>query len=343
MKAVICEAYGSPDVLQIHDVPKPVPKENEVLVKIRTTTVSVADCRVRGFRVPWLYWIPGRLILGLTKPKQPILGMEFAGQVAAVGKRVNRFRTGDQVMGGSGHDGGAHAEYICMAEDDRLTLKPAGLSYDQAAAFPFGGLTALHFLRKADVQPGQSVLVYGASGAVGSAAVQLARHMGARVTAVCSTTNLSWVRALGAERVIDYTREDFTTSGELYDVVFEAVGKVPFSKGRQAVRPGGVYLASVMVDIEGALRQRFTDVRIVYGGIEGSQADLRTLVELWEAGQFSPVIDRCYPFDAIAEAHRYVDTGRKKGNVVVEVRQNWSQTPPYTRTETAWSGQAQGR
>ncbi|WP_339294645.1 NAD(P)-dependent alcohol dehydrogenase [Paenibacillus sp. FSL W7-1279] len=303
MKAMVCTAYGAPDVLQLQEVEKPIPKGREIRIKIYATTVNSGDCRVRGFRSPLLYRIPMRLVLGLRKPRQPILGVELAGEVEAIGRDVTQFKVGDQVLAFRGMRFGTYAQYICMREDALLLLKPDHVTYDDAAAVSFGGTTALHFLRKGNIRQGHKVLIYGASGAVGTLAVQLAKqHYGAEVTGVCSAVNMGMVRSLGADRVLDYTKEDITTTGDQYDIILDAVGKLPKSKCKHLLTPGGSY-----VTVEGQ------------GVAKVLMEDLRLLAELLGTGKIKPVIDRRYALEQMAEAHRYVDEGRKRGSVVITV------------------------
>jgi NADPH:quinone reductase-like Zn-dependent oxidoreductase len=295
MKAVVVSKYGSPDGLQLKEVDKPTPKDNEILVKIHATTVTFGDAMLRRMKFPFRILF-GRFMGGLGKNK--ILGHEFAGDVEAVGSEVSLFRQGDQVFGSSGMKGGAYAEYLCIPENGMMAIKPSNMSFEEAAAVPVGGLTALHFMRQGNIQPGQKVLIYGASGSVGSYAVQIARHFGAEVSAVTSTSNLELVRSLGAARAIDYTREDFTQFDERYDVVFDAVNKLSSSIGKRSLRENGIYL-----NVRSSVREK-TEALVF-------------LKQLIEAGELRAVIDRRYPLEDIVEAHRLVDTGHKKGNVVI--------------------------
>jgi NADPH:quinone reductase-like Zn-dependent oxidoreductase len=294
-------------VLQLQEVARPVPQDHEVLVKVYATTVTIGDTIMRSFKLPTPLWqqLFARIFLGITGPKRTILGMELAGKIEAVGNHVTRFKPGDAVFGSTfAANFGGYAEYKCLPENGALALKPSNLSYEEAAAVPGAGMTALRCLRKANIQRGQKVLIYGASGAVGTYAVQLARHFGADVTGVCSTANLDLVQSLGASQVIDYTREDFTRSGATYDVILDAVGKLDAAAGKQALKPGGIYL----------------NVHKASSGSETAE-DLNFLKTLLEEGRLKPVIDRRYRLEELVEAHRYVDTGRKKGNVVVMVAQ----------------------
>lgn len=303
MRAIICTKYGSPDVLQLKDIAKPSPKDHEIQIKIHATTVTSGDCRVRGSDVPFLYWVPMRLFLGFRKPRNSVLGVELAGEVTAIGKEVMQFKLGDQVYAINGLSFGAHAQYICLSEEDPVALKPLNATYEEAAAIPFGGTTALYFLRKGNIKRGMKVLIYGASGAVGTAAVQLAKYFGAEVTGVCSTTNVEFAKSLGAEHVIDYMKEDFTKTSQRYDLILDAVGKVSKSQCRPLLAPNGTY-----VTVEGQGIARVT------------AKDLMLLKELMEAGKMQAVIDRRYALEQIQEAYRYVETGRKRGNVVITVK-----------------------
>ena len=320
MKAIVYERYGPPEVLELKEVAKPTPKDNEVLIKTHATTVTSGDWRVRSLNVPAGFGLIVRLVFGISKPKQPILGSELAGVIESVGKDVRKFKVGDQVFAFSDASMGCHAEYKCMPQDGAVVLKPPSLSYDEAAALSFGGTTALDFLRRGKLQSGEKALVYGASGGVGTAAVQLAKHFGADVTGVCSTANMELVRSLGASHVIDYTKEDFTQNGETYDVIVDTVGTAPFSRSKDSLKAGG-RLLMVLAGLPDMLQIPWVSMTSSKKAIAGPVAvradDLRFLAGLAQAGEFKPVIDRRYPFEQIAEAHRYVDTGRKKGNVII--------------------------
>jgi NADPH:quinone reductase-like Zn-dependent oxidoreductase len=324
MKAMVATKYGPPEVLELREVTKPVPKDNEVLVKVHATTVTSGDSRVRSFTVPRSFWIPARLTLGLTKPKKAIQGMVLAGEVEAVGKDVTRFQTGDSVYAYDITRLSTYAEYATVPETSALATSPNVLTYEEAAAIPFGGITALYFLKKGNIRAGQQVLIYGASGSVGTAAVQLAKHFGANVTAVTSTANVQMVKSLGADRVIDYTRDDFSASGETYDIIFDTVGKAPLSASLAVLNEGGSYLQAVAGPAE-LIKMRWASMRSGKTTISGTATptaeDLAQLNELVQAGQLKPVIDRSYPLEQMVEAHRYVDQGHKKGNVVITVGQ----------------------
>jgi NADPH:quinone reductase-like Zn-dependent oxidoreductase len=329
MRAYTYDRFGPPEVLASTEVPKPVPGDHEVLVRIRATTVTAGDWRVRSLDVPRGFGLLSRLALGFKRPRQPILGSELAGEIEAIGKAVQRFKAGDAVFGFAGTRMACHAEYRCLPEeghgrkDEAVALKPANLGFEEAAALSFGGTTALSFLRKARLQRGEKVLVVGASGAVGTAAVQLARHLGARVTGVCGPANLGLVRSIGAEEVIDYTREDFTRNGERYDVIVDTAGTAPFARCEASLARGGRLLV-VLGSLPEMLRAPWvslTTTKKVIGGVASwTVEDLRFLAALAEAGQFTPVIDpRRYRFEEMVEAHRHVDGGHKRGNVVVTV------------------------
>ncbi|WP_374988193.1 NAD(P)-dependent alcohol dehydrogenase [Priestia megaterium] len=304
MKAMVCTKYGKPDVLQLEEVEKTIPKENEILIKIHATTVTSGDCRVRSFNSPLLLWLPMRIVLGLRKPRKSILGVELAGEVEEVGKNVTRFKKGDQLFAMTGMKFGGYAEYICLPEKGTIAVKPENVTHEEAASISFGGTTALHFFRKGNIQAGQKVLIYGASGAVGTAAVQLASYYGAEVTGVCSAKNSELVKSLGADRVIDYQHENFTEKEERYDLIFDAVGKIAKNQCKEALALNGRF-----VSVEGQ-------------GIAKVQTkDLLLLKKLMEEGRIKSVIDRCYSLEQVPEAHEYVETGHKIGNVAIVLKE----------------------
>jgi NADPH:quinone reductase-like Zn-dependent oxidoreductase len=324
MKAIVYTEYGPADVLHLQEVEKPTPKENEVLIKVHATSVTAGDCNARGFVfLPPGFGFLSRMMFGFRKPKQPILGVELAGEIVEVGQNVRRFKKGDQVFGIS-LKYGAYAEYICMAEDASLVMKPANLTCAEAASIPFGANTALYFLRDmAKLQPGQKVLMIGASGCTGVYAVQLAKYYGAEVTGVCSTRNLELVRSLGADHVIDYTKEDFTHNGQTYDVILDMVpGKSSFARYKGSLKPNGLYLAGAG-GIESFAQMAWTGLaggkKVIAGMAPDRVEGLVFLKELLEAGKLKPVIDRRYPLEQTAEAHRYADTGHKRGSVVITI------------------------
>jgi len=319
MKAAVYEQFGPPEMLQIREVAKPKPKDNQVLIRVYASTVTVEDAQSRAVRGP----------NGLNKPRKPILGWYLAGEIEEVGKRVTKFHPGDQAYGSSGpFNLSAHAEYICLSENSPLVPIPEHISYVEAAAIPNGGLTSLPFLKdKGNIQAGQKVLINGASGAVGTSGVQLARHFGAEVTGVCSTANLDLVKSLGAHHVIDYTKEDFTQNGHIYDIIYDTVGKVSFSRSEHSLTPKGVYLNTVpiMEDIFRIVGSKFRNGKKAYLYATGLLPDrkkmkfMKHINELVKSGELKAVIDRVYPLEQVAEAHRYVETGHKKGNVVITV------------------------
>jgi 2-desacetyl-2-hydroxyethyl bacteriochlorophyllide A dehydrogenase len=327
VKAIVHTKYGPPDELQLKEVEKPVPKEDEVLIKIHATTVTTSDCNIRNLTfVPKLFLLPMRMQFGFIKPKNHILGFDLAGEIEAAGKDVTRFKVGDQVFGTTEPAYGAHAEYVCLPEDGVLTIKPANMTLEEAATIPVIANTALHFIRDlGNVQTGQEVLINGASGGIGTFAVQLAKYYGAEVTGVCSTTNLEMVKSLGADRVIDYTKEDFTKSGQTYDVIFDAVGKSSFSRCTSSLKEKGIYLVT-LPKLAVLLQMLWTSIvgskKVKMEGAPAKVENLLFLKELIEAGHLRTVIDRRYPLEQTAEAFRYVERGHKKGNVVITVAHN---------------------
>ncbi len=323
MKAAVYSRYGAADVVTIKEIDKPAPKANEVLIRIRATTVSSGDWRVRSLSMPPGFALLARPALGLFGPRKPVLGTELSGDVEAVGADVRAFKPGDAVIAFPGGSFGCHAEYRTMPETGAIARKPANLSYEEAAALSFGGMTALDFLKnKGNIQPGDKVLVVGASGAVGSAAVQLARHFGAEVTGVCSAASRALVMSIGAGKVIDYSREDFTANGETYDIILDAAGTAPYARCKTSLKENGRLLL-VLSGLSALLQMPWVALtsrrRIFAGPAAENPRDLAILSELAEQGAFKPLIDRVYPLERIVEAHTYVDTGRKKGSVVITV------------------------
>jgi len=317
MKAVVQDRYGPPEVLHLEDVGRPVPKDDEVLIRIRATTVTQTDTHLRRARP--VFW---RLVLGVRRPRRRTLGVELAGEVELVGRGVSEFRVGDEVFGTNWF--GAHAEFICLRESAALAHKPVGMSFDEAAAVCDGAMQALATLRAADVQTGQRIVIYGASGSLGTAAVQLARNIGAHVTAVCSTRHIELVRSLGADEVVDYLAEDFTKNGPTYDAIIDAVGKYSFRRGRRALKPGGIYVATDgLRNLFWALwTWRIGDRRLKFAGGRKSKQDVVFMKGLVEAGKYRAVIDRRYPMEQVVEAHRYVEGWHKAGNVVLTISGN---------------------
>jgi len=325
MKAIVCTRYGPPDVLQLQEIAKPIPRDNEVLIRIYATTVTAADCELRGLKFPLLLQLVLRIGFGFNGPRRRIPGQELSGEIEAVGKDVKRFMKGDQVVGWSGLRLGAYAEYTCLPEDGVLAIKPSNLTYEEAAPLAIGGLEAVYFLKRGNIQSGQKVLIIGAGGSIGTFATQLARYFGADVTAVDSTGKLDMLRSIGADRVIDYTQEDFTKSGETYDVIFDVIGKSSFSGCMRLLKEKGFYLLGnprLSQRIRGRLNSMRSSKKVIpYAARAASESieDFNFLKGLIEAGKIKPVIDRCYPLEQTAEAHGYVDTGNKKGNVVITV------------------------
>lgn len=325
MKAIVWTKYGPPDVLQLKEVEKPSPKDNEVLIKVYAATVTAGDCEARSLKFQSWISLPMRLYVGLTKPKRiTILGQELAGEIAAVGKEVTRFKKGDPVFAATFFRFGAYAQYVCLPETYPV-LKPANMTYDEAATIPTGGINALHFLRKANVQSGQRLLINGAGGSIGTYAVQIAKSFGAEVTVVDSTEKLAMLRSIGVDQIIDYTQEDFTRSGQSYDAIIDVVGKSSFSRTARSLRQNGRYILgnpTLSGMIRGLWTSRTTDKKVIFEQASYRAEDYTFLKELIEAGKIKSVIDRRYPLEQTAEAHRYVETGQKKGNVVITVAHN---------------------
>jgi len=330
MKAIVYTKYGSPDVLQLKEVEKPTPKDDEILIRIYATPVNYGDTLARNFasisprkfNMPFIFWLPARMAFGFRKPKIKILGSEFAGEIEAVGKDVKLFKAGDKVFGYRGMSMGANTEYLCMPEDGLVAIKPANMTYEEAAAVPYGALTALNLLRNVNLQSGQKVLINGASGGIGSAAVQLAKYFGAEVTGVCGTPRLELVKSLGADKVIDYSKEDFTQSGETYDLIFDILGKSSFSRCKSSLNQNGRYLLASF-KMKQLFQMLWTSMigskKVICALSNETTEDLIFIKELIEAGKIKSVIDKRYPLEQTAEAHGYVETGNKKGNVVITI------------------------
>lgn len=325
MQAVIWTAYGAPDVLQLQEVAKPTPKANELLIKVHAATVTAGDCELRTLQLPMMYRLPLRAYVGLRKPQRiTILGQELAGEVEAVGQAVTRFKPGDQIFAATLFRFGAYAEYACLPETHPIALKPSNMTYAEAATIPTGGINALHFLQKANVQAGEHVLINGAGGSIGTYGVQLAKQMGAEVTAVDSAGKLAMLTAIGADHVIDYTQTDFTQTGVLYDVIIDVVGKSPFAATVQALKPQGRYVLgnpSLAGVLRGQLVSRRTEKKVIAEMAGYKPEALRFLQAQMAAGNLKAVIDRRYPLAQTAEAHRYVETGQKAGNVIITIQE----------------------
>ncbi|MGB3703288.1 MAG: NAD(P)-dependent alcohol dehydrogenase [Anaerolineales bacterium] len=331
MKAVVTTKYGPPEVLELQEVEKPTPKDNEILIKIYATTVTAGDCEMRSLNLPLGYQLMLRMGFGFRRPRNKIPGTEVAGEIEAVGVDVKQFKVGDQVFGSAGMTFGANAEYVCLPGkpeglEGGVAIKPANMTYEEAATVPFGGRDALHFLRKGNIHSGQKVLINGAGGSIGTFAVQLARHFGAEVTAVDSTGKLDMLRSIGADQVIDYTQEDFTERGEIYDVIFDVIGTISLTRSERSITKNGTYLLANPLGsqmVQGLWTRMTSSKKVIMETASGTVADLNFLRELIEAGKIKSVIDRTYPLDQIVEAHRYVEKGGKEGNVVITVEQNY--------------------
>lgn len=330
MKAILCTQYGGPEVLQLKEVAKPTPKDKEVLVRVRATSVNYGDLIARNFKdvtpqefnMPWLLWLLAKAAFGFRNPNVTILGSEFAGEVEAVGKEVTSFKKGDQVFGHIGQNMGAYAEYFCMPENGPIAIKPANITHEEAAVVPYGAIMALPLLKKANIRPGQKVLIVGASGSIGSAAVQIAKHLGAQVTGVCGAQRVDFVKSLGADKVIDYTREDFTKTTETYDLILDVLGKSSFAGVQHMLKPTGILLFASFKTrhlLDMLRTSRSTGKKVICAFAPGSQEDLLTVKALIEAGKIKAIIDGRFPLAQTAEAHRYVETGHKKGYVAISV------------------------
>ena len=333
MKAIVYTEYGSPDVLELKEVENPTPKDNEILIRVFATPVNYGDITARNFaniparefHMPMLLWLPARFAFGFRKPKNPILGNEVAGEIEQVGNGVKKFTKGDKVFAYTGMNMGAYAEYLCMPEDGMVGIKPTNMTYEEASAVPYGGIMALSILRKVNIEKGHHVLINGASGGIGSAAVQLAKYYGAEVTGVCSTPRLEYVKSLGANKVIDYTKEDFTTKGERYDLIFDILGKSTFSRCKDSLTETGCYLLASF-KMNHLFQMLKTSIigkkKVICAMASEKPEDMTVLKELAEAGKIKTIIDRCYPLEQTVEAHRYYEEGHKKGSVVITVNRN---------------------
>ncbi len=321
MRAVVHTRYGPPEVLEVREVEKPAPVGDQVLIRVHAATVHTGDCEIRRFQIMPFFWIPLRLLWGVRQPRgTKILGQEVSGVVQAVGENVSRFKPGDEVIATTGMGMAGYSEFVCLPEKRAMARKPSNVSFAEAAVIPVAGQNALHFLREADIQPGQQVLIYGSSGSIGTLAVQLAKHMGAAVTAVCSTGKIELVRSLGADHIVDYTREDFSEQGRVYDVVFDTIGKSAFSKTMRVIKEGGAYIQanpSVADMLRGPLAARRQNKRVILSFAGNSSDDLAYLTGLVERGDLKLIVDRTYPLEEAVEAHRYADEGHKRGNIVL--------------------------
>lgn len=332
MKAIVCTEFGAPEVLQLKEVIKPTPQDNEVLIRVHAASVNFGDLMARNFKavsprkfnMPLLFWLPAKISFGLRKPNITILGNELAGEIEAVGKDVKHFRKGDQVFGYPGLRFGAYAEYICLPEAGSVALKPSNLSYEEAVTLPYGAIMTTSLLEKANIQPGQKVLINGASGGIGSMAVQLAKYYGAEVTGVCSTPRLEFVKSIGADKVIDYTREDFTQNGETYDLILDILGRSSFSRVKRSLKPDGIYLLSSF-KIKALLAMLWTSLtgskqKVICAFANETPESLTFVKKLAEEGKVKAIVDKSFPLEQAAEAHRYVEQGRKQGNVVIAIQ-----------------------
>jgi NADPH:quinone reductase-like Zn-dependent oxidoreductase len=333
VKAMVFTKYGPPEVLQLKEIEKPIPKDNEILIRVYAVSINFGDMIVRNFKeisprkfhMPLLFWLIGKIVFGFRRPRITILGSEFAGEIESVGKDVKRFKKGDQVFGYRGPRMGAYAEYLCMPEKGVLTIKPSNMSYEEAAAVPYGAIMALNVFRKVKIRTGQRVLINGASGGIGPAIVQIAKYFGAEVTGVCSTPRLEFVKSLGADKVIDYTKESFTKNGETYDIIIDILGKISFRRCKNSLTQNGrlLFISFKMKQILQMLWTKMAGSKKVICAVVSEKAeDLIFIKDLIEAGKIKAIIDRCYPLEQAAEAHRYVEKGNKTGNVVITIEHN---------------------